>query len=83
MNHFYVYILECANSSFYTGITNNIQNRINQHNGLEKGGAKYTRANGPVKLIYKEKHPTKSDAMKREWEIKQMSRSDKILLINK
>lgn len=74
-----IYILECVDSSLYTGSTNNLEKRISDHqNG--KGG-KYTRSHIPVKLIYWENFETKSQALKREAEIKSWSREEKIRLI--
>lgn len=76
----YVYILECKDGTFYTGWTNNLEKRIDMHS---KGkGAKYTRGRGPVKLVHYEEFEKKSDALKREYAIKQLSREKKILLIN-
>jgi putative endonuclease len=79
----YVYLLLCANDHLYCGVTNNINKRIKQHNGELKGGAKYTRANKPCMLVYKEVVSTKSDALKREAEIKKLNRKDKLVLISK
>lgn len=77
---YYVYILQCSDGSFYTGYTNDLNNRLNVHN---KGrGAKYTRCRLPVKLIYHETYETKSEALKREYGIKKLSRTEKIKLIN-
>lgn len=76
----YVYIIECSDGTFYTGWTNNLEKRIDAHS---KGiGAKYTRGRGPVKLIYHETFEEKVDAMKREAEIKKLSRKAKQALIN-
>ncbi|WP_330400307.1 GIY-YIG nuclease family protein [Tepidibacter mesophilus] len=75
----YVYIIECSDGTFYTGYTNNLDKRINTHN---KGkGAKYTRCRLPVKLRYYEEYDLKSEALKREYKIKQMTRKEKIQLI--
>lgn len=75
----FVYIVECADRTFYTGYANDIQKRIETHN---KGrGAKYTRCRLPVKLVYTEEFETKSEAMKREYFIKQLSREQKKNLI--
>ena len=76
----YVYILECNDQSLYTGITNDLEKRIIVHN-LGKG-AKYTKARLPVKLVYKESCKTKSDSLKREFEIKKLKRTEKLNLIN-
>jgi len=72
--------LECKDNSLYTGITNDLQKRIIAHNSGK--GAKYTKARLPVKLIYKEVYKTKSDSLKREFEIKKLKREEKIKLIN-
>lgn len=77
----YTYILECKDDTFYTGWTNNLEKRIKDHN--DGKGAKYTKARRPVKLVYYETYETKQEAMRREYEIKQLSRKDKIELINK
>ncbi|RZO92535.1 MAG: GIY-YIG nuclease family protein [Gammaproteobacteria bacterium] len=76
----HVYILECNDSSLYTGITNDLEKRIIAHNSGK--GAKYTKARLPVKLIYKESYKTKSDSLKREFEIKKLKRTEKLKLIN-
>ena len=75
----YVYILECSDLTLYTGITNNVEKRIDTHN--KKKGAKYTKTRTPVKLVYKQSFETKSLAAKEEWRIKQLTRNQKILLI--
>lgn len=76
----YVYILECSDGTFYTGWTNDLERRIAMHSkGL---GAKYTRGRCPVRLIYHETFENKNDAMKREYEIKQLTRKAKLELIN-
>jgi putative endonuclease len=76
-----VYLLKCANNSLYCGITNDLSQRLRQHNGEIKGGAKYTRANAPCQLVYQEKMHDRSSASKREYEIKQMDRRAKLALI--
>lgn len=75
----YVYILMCKDNTLYTGWTNCLERRVKVHN--EGKGAKYTRGRLPVKLVYFEEFSTKSEALKREFEIKKMSRKEKILLI--
>jgi len=78
---YYVYIVECADSTFYTGIATDLKRRIEEHNGSDKG-AKYTRARRPVSLVYSEEYPDRSSASKREYEIKKkMSRAQKLKLI--
>lgn len=78
---FYVYIVECADNTLYCGYTNDLNSRINAHN-LGKNGAKYTKTRRPIKLVYFEKFETKSEAMKREYQIKQLSRLKKQNLIS-
>jgi len=77
----YVYILECADGSYYTGWTNSLSKRIKTHSAGK--GAKYTRSRLPVRLIYREKHPTPTDARKREAQIKKLTREEKELLIER
>jgi len=77
---YFVYILKCLDGSLYTGSTNNIEKRFKNH--LEGKGGKYTRSHKPVKIIYEEKFKTKSDALKREMQIKKLSKEKKIILIS-
>ncbi len=79
---FFVYILKCADKSLYTGSTNNLKQRLRQHNGL-KSGAHYTKIRRPVVLVYSEKLKTLADARRRENEIKSWERKKKLILINK
>lgn len=81
MKNNYVYILKCSDGTYYTGWTTNLDSRIDTHNSGK--GAKYTRARLPVKLAYHEIYEDKISAMKREYEIKQLSRKEKEALINK
>ncbi len=76
---FYIYILKCSDGTFYTGYTHSLDHRVIQHN--EGKGAKYTRGRLPVTLVYFEKYETKSEAMKREYQIKQLSREEKMKLV--
>jgi len=79
---YFVYILKCADETLYTGIATELERRIEEHNGSDKG-AKYTRARRPVRLVYSEEHPDRSSASKREYEIKKkMSRVEKLKLIS-
>lgn len=75
-----VYIVECSDSSFYTGIAKNVKDRIDKHNSGK--GAKYTRSRLPVKLVYKEPKSCRSSASKREYQIKQLTKQQKLDLIN-
>jgi putative endonuclease len=74
-----LYMVRCVDGSLYTGITNDLERRLEQHNlGL---GAKYTRGRGPVELAYTESCADRSEASKREYAIKQMSLQQKLQLI--
>lgn len=75
----YTYILRCGDGSFYTGWTNDLEKRVKAHQS-GKGG-KYTRAHQPVELAWFEAFADKCDAMRREYEIKQLSRQEKLTLI--
>ena len=78
---YYVYIVECADKTLYTGIATELERRVEEHNHSEKG-AKYTRVRRPVTLVYSEEYPDRSTASKREYEIKKkMSRTQKLKLI--
>jgi putative endonuclease len=74
-----VYILRCSDGSYYTGITNALTRRIEQHNSGK--GAKYTKGRGPVELVYHEKQIDRSSASCREAEIKKLSKDQKETLI--
>lgn len=75
----YTYIIQCSDGTFYTGWTNDIKRRMEEHNSGR--GAKYTRPRLPVELVYYETFPSKQEAMKREYAIKQMTRKKKEELI--
>ena len=78
---YYVYMVKCADETLYTGISTELERRIDEHNSSDKG-AKYTRMRRPVSLIYSEEYPDRSSAAKREYEIKKkMSRAEKLELI--
>jgi putative endonuclease len=76
---YYVYILTCGDGSLYTGSTNDVEKRLKTHNSGK--GAKYTRSHLPVTLSYVEELPDKSAALKREAEIKRLSREEKLRLV--
>lgn len=76
---YFVYILECENGNLYTGITNDVARRFEEHK-LGKG-ARYTRSFGAVRIVYTEECAEKKDALRREVVIKRLSRSKKIALI--
>ena len=75
----YTYILRCQDDTLYTVWTTDLEKRVETHN-LGKG-AKYTRTRLPVELVYYEAFASKEEAMSREWHIKQLSRKDKLRLI--
>jgi len=75
----YVYCLRCKDNSIYTGITNNLKQRVNRHN--QGKGCKYTAYRRPVRLIHQEKHPDKSSALKRESYLKGLDKNKKEELV--
>lgn len=79
----FLYIVKCSDNTLYTGITTDVDRRIEEHNGGKLPGARYTRARRPVKLVYREVFLNRSEAAKREYEIKQLSREAKEYLIEK
>ncbi len=74
----WTYILRCADGTLYTGWTNDLERRLRAHNAGT--GSKYTRTRRPVELAYCEGHADKRAAMRREWEIKQLGREEKLVL---
>ncbi|EKY29803.1 GIY-YIG nuclease family protein [Clostridium celatum] len=77
----YVYILRCNDNSLYTGWTNNLEKRLKVH--ASGKGAKYTKARLPIELVYFEEFEDKIEAMRREYVIKQLTRKEKLILIEK
>ena len=75
-----VYILKCADDTFYTGITNDLDARVVAHS--DGTGAKYTKGRGPFEVMYVEDCADRSYASKREMAIKKLSRSEKVVLFN-
>ena len=73
-------MLRCADGTLYTGITNDLAQRLSKH--AEGTGAKYTRGRGPYMVLLTEEHPTKSEALKRELAIKKLSREQKLALVD-
>lgn len=72
----YVYMATCADDSLYTGITTDLKRREKEHNGRSKG-AKYTRVRQPIRFVYSEHLPTRSEALQREHAIKKLTRDQK------
>ena len=75
--NWYVYMLRCSDNSLYTGICKNLQQRVDEHNYDNKKAAKYTRVRRPLKLVYYEHCESRSDAARREFEIKAFSKQQK------
>lgn len=80
MSDWFVYMLRCADNSLYTGITTDVERRVDEHNGA-KSITKYTRARQPVALVYKERVETRSEAGKREVALKKLKKEDKETLV--
>ena len=78
----FVYILRCADDSLYTGVALDVNKRLDQHNGIDKNGAKYTQARRPVELVYQELSASRSAACKREYAIKSLTKQQKETLID-
>jgi putative endonuclease len=78
---YYIYVLLCKDGSYYIGSTNDIHKRFQDH--LNGRGAKYTKSHKPEKIIYREKFASKSEALKREAELKKWTKIQKAALINK
>lgn len=79
-SEWYIYIVECSDKSYYTGVTTDITRRLHEHNSSVKG-AKYTRCRRPVKLIYFEGSDSRQNACKREYVIKKMRTDQKRTLV--
>ncbi|MBX2866646.1 GIY-YIG nuclease family protein [Candidatus Kaiserbacteria bacterium] len=77
---YYVYILKCSDGTYYTGITNDLDKRVEAHNTSPQG-AKYTRTRRPVRLMYSESCTDKGEALRREYEIRKCSRTQKVNII--
>ncbi len=80
MDGWSLYVLRCADGSLYTGITKDLERRLEEHN-TSRLGARYTRTRRPVRVVYAEVWATRSEAAAREYEIKQMTRQRKQELV--
>jgi len=80
VTNYYAYLARCSDDSLYAGYTNNIQNREAKHN--EGKGARYTRARLPIQIVYFEEFINRSEAMKRECELKKLSKVQKEDLVS-
>ncbi len=81
MSQWFVYIVRCADESLYTGVATDVARRVVEHNHSDQLGARYTRSRRPVNLVYQEVCEDRSQACKREYAIKQLSRHKKLALI--
>ena len=81
VNPWYVYIVRCADATYYCGVAKDVQKRLQEHNASDKLGARYTKARRPVALVYSEPVPSRSAAVKREGQIKRLTRKQKEQLI--
>ncbi len=79
---YYLYLLQCADGTFYTGITVDLVRRLKEHNE-SKLGAKYTRARRPVKLVYSRRFKDRSSASQAEYALKQLNHQEKAQLLAK
>ena len=77
-----VYLLKCRDGTFYTGVTTDLERRLKEHNEGARG-AKYTKARRPVTLWYSEQSTSRSEAQKREYELRTLPRSEKLSLSRK
>lgn len=80
--NWFIYVVVCFDNSLYCGITTDVERRLNQHNGRIIGGAKYTRSRRPVKLAWNDFCKSRSEALKREYKFKKMSRKNKLKFIS-
>jgi len=80
MKTWYTYIVQCADGTYYTGITTGLSRRLNEHNNTNRG-AKYTKTRRPVELVFYCEYPNRSLAQREEFRIKKLSRVEKALLI--
>jgi putative endonuclease len=81
MSDWFVYMMRCADNSLYTGITTDVERRLKEHNG-ENSVTRYTRARQPVELAYQENAVSRSEALKREAQLKKLKKDEKEVLLN-
>ena len=81
-NAWHVYILQCADNTLYTGVARDLAKRLEQHNGEQAGGPKYTRGRRPVRLVWSDVAADRSIAQRREAAIKRLRRGEKLRLIS-
>ncbi|PIZ62100.1 endonuclease [Candidatus Roizmanbacteria bacterium CG_4_10_14_0_2_um_filter_39_13] len=78
---YFFYILRCADNSLYSGVTTDLNRRLSEHNGDGNKGAKYTRSHRPVQLVHTEQYEGRSAALRRESEVKNMTKEEKEKLL--
>jgi len=78
----FLYVLQCSDNTYYTGVTTDIKRRVHEHN-TSKRGAKYTKTRRPVKIVYLSEYESRSSAQKSEYRFKQLTRKQKEEVINK
>ena len=76
----YLYVVQCSDGTLYTGVTTDIDRRIDEHNTSSRG-AKYTKARRPVKLVYKRRYANRSEAQSAEYQFKKLLRGQKLQII--
>ena len=79
----WVYLVRCSDQSLYTGVTTDLARRVDEHNGRQPGGARYTRARRPVALVWSERCNSRSEAQRREAAVRRLSRRQKDRLIDR
>ncbi|MCF6218332.1 MAG: GIY-YIG nuclease family protein [Gammaproteobacteria bacterium] len=82
MTEWFVYMVRCVDGSLYTGVTTELQRRVDEHNGSNQLGARYTRSRRPVVLVYQERCDSRPHACQREYAIKQLTRGAKLALLS-
>ncbi len=82
MSQWYMYVLRCNDDSLYTGVTTDLQRRVDEHNQCNTKGANYTRARRPVQLIYWEPFSNRAQAQQREAAVKKLSKQKKEILVS-
>ena len=81
MHSWYVYIIRCADDTLYTGVTTDVDRRLQEHNGKHGRGAKYLKGKAPLKLVWQQPADNRSSAQKLEYRIKKLTRNNKERLI--
>ncbi len=82
MSEWFVYMVRCADGSLYTGVTTELQRRVDEHNSSNQRGARYTRSRRPVVLAYQERCDNRVHACRREYALKQLTRRAKLALMS-